>query len=107
VFNLTRILDLLGFLQEFYKVHVGAWLMHLFMVHDDYRLFGIGWCMVDALVYGTGSLQVDWYRFTMVYLTVIVLQWFHHSTYNLGQLDRARIGGCSHLSVVAGEHRGL
>jgi hypothetical protein len=20
----------------------------------DYRLFGIGWCMVDALVYGTG-----------------------------------------------------
>jgi hypothetical protein len=35
-------------------VQVSAWLMHLFMVHVDYRLFGIGWCMVDALVYGTG-----------------------------------------------------
>jgi hypothetical protein len=34
-------------------VQVGAWLMHLFMVHVDYRLFGTGWCMVDALVYGT------------------------------------------------------
>jgi hypothetical protein len=31
-----------------YLVHV--W-MHLFMVQVDYRLFGIGWCMVDALVY--------------------------------------------------------
>jgi hypothetical protein len=28
-------------------------LMHLFMVQVDYRLFGTGWCMVDALVYGT------------------------------------------------------
>jgi hypothetical protein len=36
------------------EVQVGAWLMHLFMVQVDYRLFGIGWCMVDALVYGTG-----------------------------------------------------
>ena len=35
------------------EVQVGAWLMHLFMVQDDYRLFGIGWSMVDALVYGT------------------------------------------------------
>jgi len=25
----------------------------LFMVHVDYRLFGTGWCMTDALVYGT------------------------------------------------------
>jgi hypothetical protein len=30
-----------------YMVH--GW-MHLFMVQVDY----IGWCMVDALVYGTG-----------------------------------------------------
>jgi hypothetical protein len=37
-----------------YLVH--GW-MHLFMVHVDYRLFGTGWCMVDALVYG--GLQVD------------------------------------------------
>ena len=31
-----------------YLVH--GW-MHLFVVHVDYRLFGTGWCMVDALVY--------------------------------------------------------
>jgi hypothetical protein len=36
-----------------YLVH--GW-MHLFMVQVDYRLFGTGWCMVDALVYGTGWL---------------------------------------------------
>jgi hypothetical protein len=34
-----------------YLVH--GW-MHFFMVQVDYRLFGIGWCMVDALVYGIG-----------------------------------------------------
>jgi hypothetical protein len=38
-----------------YLVH--GWL-HLFMVQVDYRLFGTGWCMVDALVYGTGHLNV-------------------------------------------------
>jgi hypothetical protein len=37
-------------------VQVGAWLMHLFMVQVDYRFVGIGWCMVDALVY----VQVDY-----------------------------------------------
>jgi hypothetical protein len=59
-------------------------------------------------VIGIGCLvQVDWYRFTTLYLTVIVWQWFHHSTSMSGQLDGARTGGCSHLSVVAGEHRGL
>jgi hypothetical protein len=41
------------------EVQVGAWLMHLFMVQVDYRLFVcdrlfVGWCMVDAFVYGTG-----------------------------------------------------
>ena len=36
------------------EVQVGAWLMNLLMVHIDYKLFGIGWCMVDALVYGIG-----------------------------------------------------
>jgi hypothetical protein len=99
--------------------------MHLFMVQVDYRLFGTGWCMVDALVYGTGLLQfevhvdewlmhgsrylvqVDWYKFIVVYFTVIVWQWFHHSTYTSGRLDGARIGGCSHLPVVVGEHRWL
>jgi hypothetical protein len=52
-------------------------------------------------------VQVDLYRFTSIYLTVIVCQWFHHSTYTSRWLDGARIGGCSHLLVVAGEHRGL
>jgi hypothetical protein len=33
------------------EVQFGAWLMHLFMVWVDYRLFGTGWCMVDALIY--------------------------------------------------------
>jgi hypothetical protein len=33
-----------------YLVH--GW-MHLFMVQVDYMLSGTGWCMVDALVYGT------------------------------------------------------
>jgi hypothetical protein len=36
------------------EVQVGAWLVHLFMVQVDYRFFGAGWCMVDALVYVTG-----------------------------------------------------
>jgi hypothetical protein len=45
------------------EVQVGAWFMHFFMVQVDYRLFGTGWCMADALVYGTGRLQVDaWFR---------------------------------------------
>jgi hypothetical protein len=49
-----------------YLVH--GW-MHLFMVQVDYRLFGTGWCMVDALVYGVVQVvqvevQVDaWFRF--------------------------------------------
>ena len=30
---------------------IGTWLDALFMVQVDYRLFGTGWCMVDALVY--------------------------------------------------------
>ena len=37
---------------------VNGWL-HFFMVQDDYRLFGTGWCMVDALFYGTGWCMVD------------------------------------------------
>ena len=36
------------------EIQVGAWLVHLFMVQVDYWLFGMCWCMVDALVYGTG-----------------------------------------------------
>ena len=58
----------------------------------------------------TGWMHVsgtDWYNCIVVYLTMIVWQWFHHSTYILGWLDEARTGGCSHLSVVAKEHRGL
>ena len=77
-------------------LQVGAWLMHFFMVQVDYRLMH-GWCMV----------QIYWYKFTAVYLTVIVWQWFHHSTSTSGWQDGARTGGCSHLPVVAGEHWGL
>jgi hypothetical protein len=39
-----------------YLVH--GW-MHFFMVQVDYNLFGIVWCMVHALVYRTGRLQVE------------------------------------------------
>jgi hypothetical protein len=51
-------------------------------------------------VIGTVCLvQVDWYMFTAVYLTVIVWYWFHNSTYTSGCLDEIRTGGCSHLPV--------
>jgi hypothetical protein len=39
-----------------YLVH--GW-MHLFMVQFDYRLFGTGWCMVDALVYVDRLISVE------------------------------------------------
>jgi hypothetical protein len=39
-----------------YLVH--GW-MHLFMVHVDYRLFGTGWYMVDALVYVDRLIYVE------------------------------------------------
>jgi hypothetical protein len=56
------------------EVQVGAWLMHLFMVQVDYRLFGtVVLVQVGLVQVVTGCLvQVDWYRFTTVYLTVIV-----------------------------------
>ena len=39
-----------------YLVH--GW-MHLFMVQVDYRLFGIGWCMGDALVYVDRLISIE------------------------------------------------
>jgi hypothetical protein len=33
--------------------------MHLFMVQVDYRLFGTGWCMDDALVYVDRLIHVE------------------------------------------------
>jgi hypothetical protein len=35
---------------------IGTYLVHgwMHLVQVDYRLLGTGWCMVDALVYGTG-----------------------------------------------------
>jgi hypothetical protein len=39
-----------------YLVH--GW-MHLFMVQVNYRLFGTGWCMVDALVYVDRLISVE------------------------------------------------
>ena len=76
-----------------YLVH--GW-MHLFMVQVDYRLVH-GWCMV----------QIYWYRFTVIYLIVIVWQWSHYSTSTSERLDGTRTGGCSHLLVAAGKQRKL
>jgi hypothetical protein len=58
-----------------YLVH--GW-MHLFMVQVDYMIFGTGWCMVDALVYGIGCLQIEvhvdaWFRFTGIGLQRYIL----------------------------------
>jgi hypothetical protein len=36
------------------------------MVQVDYRLFGTGWCMVDALVYVVGLISVEDYCLTSV-----------------------------------------
>jgi hypothetical protein len=52
-------------------------------------------------------VHLYWYRFTKIYLTMIVSHWFHHSSSTSGLLDEARTSGCSHLLVVVGEHRGL
>jgi hypothetical protein len=50
-----------AWLMHLFMVHVVAWLMHLFMAQFDYRFFCMGFLM-----------QVDWYRFTTVYLTMIL-----------------------------------
>jgi hypothetical protein len=68
-----------------YLVH--GW-MHLFMVQVDYRLFGTGWCMVDALVYGTG---LHGYR-----LMVQVDTWLMHGSGLLVQV----YSGISHSDSV-------
>ena len=77
-------------------VHVGAWLMHLFMVHVDYKLR-------YRLMHGSGLL-VHVYSSISHNDSVIVV---HHSTSTSGWQGGARIGGCSHLPVVSGEHKGL
>jgi hypothetical protein len=41
---------------DIYLVH--GW-MHFFMVQVDYKLFGTGWCMVDALVYVDRFISVE------------------------------------------------
>jgi hypothetical protein len=60
-----------------YLVH--GWL-HLFMVQVDYRLFGTGWCMVDALVYGVD--YTGWLRYRLMHgsgLLVHVYNGISHS----------------------------
>jgi hypothetical protein len=46
---------------------IGTYLVHgwmqFFMVQVDYRLFGTSWCMIDALVHGTGSGMILWAKF--------------------------------------------
>jgi len=60
--------------------------MHLFMVQIDYRLFGTGWCMVDALVYGTCLLHAE----------EQVDAWLMHGSYLLVQVYT----GISHIDSV-------
>jgi hypothetical protein len=67
------------------EVQVGAWFMHLFMVQVDYRLFGTGWCMVDALVYGTGCII----SLVIVIGSIILLiqgGWIYHSEVTGGSI---------------------
>ena len=52
-----------------YLYRFDAWFMHLFMVQVEVHVDV--WYML-AQVIGTGQLQVDWYMFTTIYLTVIV-----------------------------------
>jgi hypothetical protein len=56
-----------------YLVH--GWI-HLFMVQVDYRLFGTGWCMVDALVYVMSPLWdiITGQRFMMTRVARWVLE---------------------------------
>ena len=70
--------------------------MHLFMVQVDYRLR-------YRLMHGSGLL-VHVCSGTSHSDSVIVVPSF---TFILWRLDEARIGGCSHLPVVAEELRGL
>ena len=79
-----------------YLVQVGAWLMHLFMVQVDYKLR-------YRLMHGSDLLVQVYNNISHSDRLIVV----HHSTSTSGWQDKARIGGCSHLPVVAGEHRGL
>ena len=43
-------------------VHIDEQLKHDWYILDTYLfvfVYGTGWCMVDALIYGTGLLQVE------------------------------------------------
>jgi hypothetical protein len=66
--------------------------MHLFMVQ------------VDAWLMHGSDLLVQVYNDISHSDSVTMV---HHSTSTSGWQDGARIGGCSHLPVVAGEHWGL
>jgi hypothetical protein len=80
-------------------VSVGFWLVQ---AQYRYRLITGQWYRL-----ATGQ----WYRLVQVYSgishsdSVAVVSSF--DTYISGWQDGARIGGCSHLLVVAREHRGL
>jgi hypothetical protein len=41
------------------------------MVQVDYRLFGTGWCMVDALVYGTVDYRL---RYRLMHGSCLLVQ---------------------------------
>ena len=62
-------------------------------------------------VIGTGCyrllVHVDNDRFTVAVVDSVTMTGCLHLTFIPGRLDGARTGGCSHLPVVVGEHRGL
>jgi hypothetical protein len=83
---------------DYRLIQVGAWLMHLFMVQVDYRLYRLTWLMhgSDLLVHiYSGISHSD-------SVTVVPSFYFYFRVEGW-----ARTGGCSHLPVVAREHRGL
>ena len=76
--------------------NVGAWLMYLFMVQVEVH--------VDAWLMHDSDLLVQVYNGISHSDSVAVVPSFY---FYLKAVDGARIGGCSHLPVVAREHRGL
>jgi hypothetical protein len=74
--------------------------MSLHFLAFPYLMVHFNLCSFNAIIYKSLDENI---------LDQIVWQWFHQlfDTYISGWLDGERIGVCSHLLVVAGEHRGL
>jgi hypothetical protein len=79
-----------------YLVQVGAWFMHLFMVQFDYRL-------MYRLMHGSNLLVQVYNSISHSDMLIVVPSFYFY----LRVAGWARTGGCSHLLVVAEEHRWL